>query len=397
MSSKTESVLSKKNCISSFNLIGEVKINEDYTFKIDEQATKSDWVYNSMNLGVDCGEKFGTIYSSMMGGYGSERDNVVYVHGKKDDGTDDFANRYTIAWEDREDEDILEGIGDFCFLTVGLERDKKGKVFYKKFLSQYDAIAYIKEHLQEDTVVNIKGNLKYSIYNETTQVKKEITSVVLSKVEDKSKYAARFTQTMLLKRDSLGELDKERGILPIYANVIDYTKMWGDKEVKCFVPFEKLFEYEVDPNKKELIEKISSKVFKVKKGVTEITFEGEFIEGGATVAMTKDNLPDDIKELVEIGAYTLEEALDKCSESTNKEKRMVLRKPLIKMVGDEGDKTPVIQKFENKYTEKDLIVDFNEDDEEDKKRQISKAKSHKEKRVEPQEDEDDTSWLNELE
>ena len=45
-----------------------------------------------------------------------------------------------IAWDDRLDEDVLEEVGDLCFITVGLERGADGKVIYKKFISQYDAI-----------------------------------------------------------------------------------------------------------------------------------------------------------------------------------------------------------------------------------------------------------------
>ena len=65
-------------------LVGEAKINADYTYKLDERSEKSDWVYNSLNLGVDCGDVCGTVYAELMGGYGAERDNVVYVHGKEE-------------------------------------------------------------------------------------------------------------------------------------------------------------------------------------------------------------------------------------------------------------------------------------------------------------------------
>ena len=385
--------LVKKNWNASFMLIGEAKVNEDYTYKIDEKSEKSDWVYNVLNLGVDCGEKHGVIYTEMMGGYGAERDNIVYVHGKKDDGKDDFENRFTIDWDDRFDEKILEDIGDMCFLTVGLEKDKKDKVYYKKFLSQYDAIAYIKENLTDGIVLNVKGNLKYQFYNDNVSVKKEITSIVLSKVDDSSKYFARFTQTMLLTKDSLGKADKDKGVLPIYAKILEYSKEYNGKEVKQFIPLSKTFEYELDLTNRALVEKVVEKVFKVKKGVTEITFEGDFVEGGAVVTATEDDLPQDIKDLIDIGAYTLEEALAKCTVGGGKERRMLLRKPAIKMVGDDDNKVPQIQKFEHKYTEDDLILDFmyeNEDDEEI------------ESNVENNEDEEtasdveDTSWLDNL-
>lgn len=358
MAKKEKKVLEKKNWSNSFMLIGEAKIN-DYTYKLDEKSEKSDWIYNSLNLGVYCGETCGTVYAELMGGYGAERDNVVYVHGKDEEGRDDFDNKFTIDWDDRFDETILESVGDLCFLTVGLEKDKGGKVYYKKFLTPYDMIAYINENLEDGMVVNVKGNLKYSTYNDNIQVKKEINSVVLSKVDDSSKYCARFTQTMLLTKDSLGKADKTTGILPIYAKVLDYVKEYKGKEVKTNIPYDKTFEFELDLSNPEIAQKVVEKVFKVKKGVTEVTFEGDLIEGGALVTATEDDIPDDIKALIAINVYTLEEALAKCTVSSGREKRMVIRKPSIKMVEDkEGNKTPVIQKFEQKYDEDDLILDF---------------------------------------
>ena len=198
MARKEKAVLEKKGWANSFVLVGEAKINADYTYKLDERSEKSDWVYNSLNLGVDCGDVCGTVYAELMGGYGAERDNVVYVHGKDEDGKDDFENRFTIDWDDRFDEKILESVGDLCFMTVGLEKDKNGKVFYKKFLTPYDMIAYINENLEDGMVVNVKGQLKYSSYEGNVKVRKEISSLVLSKADDRSKYHANFTQTMLL-------------------------------------------------------------------------------------------------------------------------------------------------------------------------------------------------------
>ena len=69
-----------------------------------------------------------------------------------------------------------------------------------------------------------------------------------------------------------------------------------------------------------------------------------------------DDLPDDIRDLVEMGVYTEEEACAKCTANGNRERRMVLKKPSIKLVGD--DKTPVVQKFEERFTEDDLVLDY---------------------------------------
>ena len=133
---------------------------------------------------------------------------------------------------------------------------------------------------------------------------------------------------------------------------------------------------------------IHDKVFKVKKGITQITFEGDFIEGGAVVQATWDDVSDEIKDLVECGVYTEEEALARCSSNGGKQQRMVLRKPMVRLVGEE--KTPVLQKFEERYTEEDLVLDYlyiSND-------KVAKADEEDEEEVEN--GVDDMSWLNEL-
>lgn len=350
-------VIKKSDWQSSFNLIGKPVVN-DYTFKIDEKSEKSNWIYNALNLGVDCGEAHGTVYAEMMGGYSEENENRIYAHGKKDDGSDDFEKQIIIDWDDRFNEDVLEEVGDLSFITVGLEKTSADKTFYKKFLSAYDAIAYINEHLTDDMVVNVRGNLKYSSYNDNVQVRKNITSIALSKADDSSKYKATFTQSMLLDKDSasLKNIDKDKGVMFVDTRVLDYVKEVDGIEVKGQYPYKKQFEFAMDFSNEAQCKKIYEKLFKIKKDVTQINFDGEFIEGGAVVTATWDDIPDDIKDLVDMGVYTKEEALAKCTANGSRERRMVLKKPSIKLVGD--DKIPVVQKFEGRYKEDDLVLDY---------------------------------------
>lgn len=384
MANEKKSGIAKSDWASSFSLIGEAKVN-DYTYKIDAKSERSSWIYNSLNLGVDCGEKHGTVYVELMGGYSDERENVIYAHGKDDDGNEDWSKQIIVDWEDRFDEGVLEEIGDGSFLTVGLEKTTAGKTYYKKFLSAYDAIAYIQEHLTDGTVVNIRGRLQYSIYNDVTQVRKTIQSIVLSSVDEPSKYRANFTQSILIDKESasLKKIDKDKGVMYVDARVLDYVKELNGVEIKCQYPFAKQFEFEVDLTNPELCKKIVDKVFKVKKGITQITFDGDFIEGGATVTATMDDVPEDIKDLIAIGVYTEEEALEKCSASGSRERRMVLRKPHIKRVGE--DKIPTLQKFEQKYTEDELVIDLGDNEDE--------APFDEE---ETSSDDSDMSWLEDL-
>lgn len=360
MANSTNNVkIEKSDWVSSFTLIGEVKLN-DNSFKIDEKASSSNWIYNQMNIGINCGEKYGTTYVSMMGGYSGDGNSIIYAHGKDYDGKDDFNNKITVAWEDRNNESILEDIGDFCFITVGLEKTTKGKTFYNKFLSQYDAIQYIMNHIEDGMVVNIKGRLKYQTYNDNVYIQKEVTSIVLSKIDDVSKYKATWVQTMLIDKDSTNMtkdyIDKGKGILYIDARVLDYAKLVNGHEYKGQYPFRIQVEYAMDFSNENQCKKIYNKLFNVKKGIRQITFEGEFISGGAVVTISWDDVPDDIKGLVECGVYTKENALAKCSENGSKVDRMVITKPLIRLVGE--DKYPVIQLFDERYKEDDLIIDL---------------------------------------
>ncbi len=378
---KTEEKSTLKKGASQFQLIGESKIN-DYTFKIDEESN-SGWIYNNMNLGVDCGNG-NTVYCDMMGGYSSVNDSVIYVHGKKENDagkeTDDFENRFTIDWDDRFDEDILDQIGKQCFITVGLEKDAKDKTFAKRFLSAYDAIAYIQENLTEGTVINVKGNLKYSSYQGNTQIKKEVTSVFLSKADDISKYSATFQQTILVDKDSIGKYDKEIGAFPITAYIIDYVGKYGEdkQEIKQNVAFSKVFQFEIAETEIEKGTKLLNKMFKAKKdNINEIMVEGNIIEGQAKVNITFDDIPDDIKELIELGAYTEEEALAKCAVGNTREKKMVIKKPVIRIVGEGDEKKPVIVRTDDKYKFDDLVFLsqlVNEDEEKDDNKDKSKNK-----------------------
>lgn len=356
-----KSGIKKTDWVSSFTLVGAAKVN-DYTFTIDKQSERSSWVYNSMSLNVDCGEKHGSIRAEMMGGYSPDRENIIYAHGKDDDGNDDFSKQMTIAWEDRFDDTILDEVGKLSFIVVGLEKTTAGKTYYKNFLSEYDAIAYAQEHLEDGMVVNVKGRLQYSMYNDTVQVRKTIQSIVLSSADEPSKYYARFTQSVLLDKDSasLKDVDKDKGVMYVNARVLDYVKELNGTEIKGQYPFTEQFEFPMDFTKPELCKKVYDKLFKVKKNVRQVTFDGIFVEGGATVTATMDDVPDEVKELIDMGLYSEEEALVKCSASGSRERRMILQKPVIKLVGD--DKTPVVQIFDDKYEEDELVIDTGSDE-----------------------------------
>jgi hypothetical protein len=342
---------------ASFNLIGRVKVT-DKTFNLDN-SYDSGWTDNSMYVGVDCGGG-NVIYAEMRSGFFPDKDNVIRAYSKDEKDDAGKSKSVEIAWEDRLDESLYDSISDSSFFTVGVEKDIKEKTVYKKFLTAYDAVDYLNEHLEDGMIVNVKGTLGYSEYEENISTKKDITSIVLSKVEDEKDFKATFSQTILVDSKSIGKKNEEKNTIELAAYVVDYVgkpKIDGEKiEVRKNVVFPKSFEVAINENP-EITTKMLQKFFKSKKGkVAEITVIGNLVEGGSTVAITEDDIPDDIKELIEMGLYSEEEAEKKIAvgNNGNREKRMIILKPDITYVGKDENRKPTVAFEDAKYDEDDL-------------------------------------------
>lgn len=347
-----------KKSKASFNLIGRVKVT-DKTFNLDN-TYDSGWTDNSMYVGVDCG-KGNIVFAEMRSGFFPDKDNTIRAYDKTEKDDVGRSKSVEIAWEDRFNDDLLDNISDSSFLTVGVEKDVKEKTVYKKFLTAYDAVEYLNEHLEDGVVVNVKGNIGYSEYDGNISVKKEITSIVLSKIEDEDDFKATFSQTILVDSKSVGKKDTEKGTMTLDAYVVDYVgspKIDGNKvAIKKNVTYPKTFEVAINEENPEITVKMLQKFFKPKKKNTldEITVTGNLVEGGSVVNITEDDIPDDIKELIEMGLYSEEEAEKKCAVgNNNREKRMIIVKPDIVYVGQGDDRKPTVAFEEAKYEDTDL-------------------------------------------
>ena len=387
---KDKAVLRKG--VSQFNIVGKVKIN-DNTFSIDNESNTSDWIYSSMNLGIDTGN--GVIFSNLMGGYGATRENVIYVFGvKKNEAgklVSDYDNRFTIDWEDRFDDAILETIADDCFIKVGIEKTNKGKTYIKKFLSAYDAVEYCSEHLTDDMVVNVSGNLQYQYYNDSVSVQKNIKSIYLS-TKTEEDFKAEFRQTILLDKDSVGKFDKEKNTYPIDCYVVDYINKLDGKEIKQNVVMPKTFYFDVlDIENPDKTKKLLDTFFKPSKKdkILELGIIGTFNEGGVISTATLDDLDDDVKIMLEAGMLTEEEALAKYTTG-ERERRMVIKQFITRNDSDDTEtKHLVIMKDEDKYTLNDLVFisQLIDDDDTDESEEVEEVDTDE---VESDEDED---WI----
>lgn len=353
---KTKERKALKKGKAAFNLIGRVKVT-DKTFNLDN-SYDSGWTDNSMYVGVDCGNG-NTVYAEMRSGFFPDKDNVIRAYSKDEKDDAGKSKSVEIAWEDRLDESLYDSISDSSFLTVGVEKDVKDKTVYKKFLTAYDAVEYLNEHLEDGMIVNVKGTIGYSEYEGNVSTKKEITSIVLSKIDDEADFKATFSQTILVDSKSIGKKNDDKGTMELVAYVVDYVgkpKIDGEKiEVKKNVTYPKTFEVAINENP-EITAKMLQRFFKPKKGkITEITVTGNLVEGGSTVNITEDDIPDDIKELIEMGLYSEEEAEKKIAVGNgNRERRMIIVKPDIIYVGTGDDRKPTVAFEDGKYDEDDL-------------------------------------------
>lgn len=353
---KTKERKALKKGKAAFNLIGRVKVT-DKTFNLDN-SYDSGWTDNSMYVGVDCGNG-NTVYAEMRSGFFPDKDNVIRAYSKDEKDDAGKSKSVEIAWEDRLDESLYDSISDSSFLTVGVEKDVKDKTVYKKFLTAYDAVEYLNEHLEDGMIVNVKGTIGYNEYEGNVSTKKEITSIVLSKIDDEADFKATFSQTILVDSKSIGKKNDDKGTMELAAYVVDYVgkpKINGEKiEVKKNVTYPKTFEVAINENP-EITDKMLQKFFKPKKGkITEITVTGNLVEGGSTVNITEDDIPDDIKELIEMGLYSEEEAEKKIAVGNgNRERRMIIVKPDITYVGTGDDRKPTVAFEDGKYDEDDL-------------------------------------------
>lgn len=353
---KTKERKALKKGKAVFNLIGRVKVT-DKTFNLDN-SYDSGWTDNSMYVGVDCGNG-NTVYAEMRSGFFPDKDNVIRAYSKDEKDDAGKSKSVEIAWEDRLDESLYDSISDSSFLTVGVEKDVKDKTVYKKFLTAYDAVEYLNEHLEDGMIVNVKGTIGYNEYEGNVSTKKEITSIVLSKIDDEADFKATFSQTILVDSKSIGKKNDDKGTMELAAYVVDYVgkpKIDGEKiEVKKNVTYPKTFEVAINENP-EITAKMLQRFFKPKKGkITEITVTGNLVEGGSTVNITEDDIPDDIKELIEMGLYSEEEAEKKIAVGNgNRERRMIIVKPDITYVGTGDDRKPTVAFEDGKYDEDDL-------------------------------------------
>lgn len=328
---------------SQLYLAGVVKITKD-TFE-EEKTSKGGYAYLKTSFSVKVGENR-SVWVGMMGGY-SKGNPVVYTFSKENEPLQ-------INWKNRNNGQVLEQVADYSLFKVALEKDSEGKLITKKFVSEYDAINYLKENLEDGMNVVISAEADYSLYNDDVQRQFKIKTLALDEgYTDKEKVehehrdpAARLSQTYLIEEDSVSENYEEdleeNGVTTINAYVPQYLGKVDGKELKKVVALPQPFTVRVKDNNVEGAKALISNVIKPENSdvVREISMRMNVLDGYSTsqVQLEEDDIPDEVKQLIELGIMSLDDVKretyvsgDRVSETTfssimlDKESRRILK------------------------------------------------------------------------
>lgn len=364
-----------KSGTNRFVIRGKVVLDEN-TFKLNNQKEGSSYIYNLMNLNIDCG-KNGVIRTKMQGGY-STNGQRIFVHGvKKEENriVDDWENRFEIDWEDRFNFNKIQEVGRSCFVKVALEKDENNVLKRKNFLSPFDAINYIKEKVVNGMFVEVKGKLKFDVNMSNPNnpyISKEIQSISLSST-NKSETSCVELTTVINDKNIVDFTPDENGFINVNSYVSSYVGKIGNVQVKknLCLPFN----FCIDTKKTTAYSKIINKFFSVYPNkLAELSVLLEVKQGNENVTETVNvaEYSDDIKELIELGIMSEEDAkaeVVKGVPNQNSFDRYVFTRPLL---NNEGN----IMFSQAKYDENDLstVNDYILDNEETEEKENNTTK-----------------------
>lgn len=349
-----------KKGTASFKLVGKIRVTPN-TFTMNKES-ESKFVSNKMYFGVDCGNG-NVVYAEMFGGYKKDDDgnaiSEIYVNGNKADPNnpnrmiDDYDNRFTIGWDERNIKGVLENIGPSCFTQVGFEKDTQGQLVNYKFVTPYDAITYFYNTWQdmsaedkEACVVEVRGNLEYRYRNGKVYYHKVITGIKRKFDVVEKDFVAEFTQTVFADKDSIGKADMEKMVLPLSVKVPEYISKWQNIEIKETVPLD----IELQLDAKASIAKWLANNIKNSKGYVRTTLIGNFIESGATEEFDLSSLDEKTRGMLEQGAISLDDI--KMVVASGNQRTQIMSVNRIKVRKE--DNRPVGDFDQNVYTEKEM-------------------------------------------
>lgn len=309
--------------VSRFSAYGKVSISAD-TFPTDAVKAASGYTYKRVSFPVSVGGN-NTIYVQMMGGY-SPKKPVIYARNTDNDPIE-------VNWDLRTNENILENIADRSFVKVRLEKDADGKLIEKKFLSEFDAITYMADHLKDGQQVYIGGDVEYRHYNGQIQRSFNMTTVALDENEDR-KPSAQLSQTYLIDntsvdRDWEDQLEEKKQLV-VNAYVPQYVGKHEGKQIKKTLAFPQQFVLKATDENMDKRKAIVKRFLLTDEDVVrELSLLCDLVDGYEESTGNVE-LSDDLKELIKLGFMTEEAAEKQMTIGGNRVRETVLVRPMLR-------------------------------------------------------------------
>lgn len=307
---------------NTFTFEGYAIVNKD-TFTINKTKEDGTWVHNSLNMGIDCGPDHGVNYVSLMGGYDPTRNNVIYLSTIDENGKiQGKDHQLQISWDDRLSltEKDFETISPTDVINTYIEKGSDGKAINKKFISAYDAIEYIKEHITDKSVVHISGHMEYRPSSETGEewYTSHIIDSISVKEEERLIYRATAKLVVLTDKDTMGTPNVEDKTIPLFMRTLTYIRSANGNKYNqvCTLPVKAIFDYSQNPalqgkDSAKLLDVIKKQYFSCEKAdFADETVMNFFYRGGVKkVTATIEDLPQDIQMGIKLGVIDEEQAL----------------------------------------------------------------------------------------
>ena len=354
---------------NTFQFDGYAVVNEN-TFTINKTNQSGSWIHNALNLGVDCGDD-GINYVSGMGGYNPQpnSENVIYLQQLDSEGkilSKEHSKR--INWEDRFSltSDDLALVPNQNKIRCYLEKEGD-KTIEKVFVTMYDAIAYIKEHVSDKMCIRVKGHLEYRPSEDGTEW---YTSHVLDTISvrdpEYSQPSSKVIITALIDNETFGKPNVEERNIPLFVKTLTYVGKVGDKKYNqvCTVPLKILldidnFNIDTDAGKNKF-KYYKENVFSASKGnVNEVGLICKYSGGAKKVEVKLEDLPKEIQQGIEMGYIDQEEVMGKMAIAGKAEKNLIFKSVDIITKTVNEITMPYPRQEEKKYKVTDMIT-FND-------------------------------------
>ena len=364
MASKKKLETELKRGFANFKAWGTIKVGED-TFPEPVVSERSTYKYVNarMSLGISEGR---LVYVQMMGGYDPAKPIL------KRFSKDPEAGMMDIKWDFRKDKKIIDEVANNSLIRVSVKKDEDGKLIKEVFLSELDAVEYLRDNLEDGTEVCVTGNVEYSRYNDKIQRNLNVRGVFLNEGYTKSdgtkvephKHEAELKQTYLIDYTGLSsrylhELEKD-GKTTISGWVPQYIGKENGVEIRKVLPLEQQFSIEANEDNVDLRKKMIDKLFKVKdkKVVREVAVRNNIVEG-YDQAQGEIEISDELQDLIDNGLMSEDDIKKEITVRGNRISELLFAAPVI--ARDEDQKASLV--LNDKYSPEVLSVP--DEDEED--------------------------------